>query len=268
MLSEQFGALAGAALLYSAATIFLILFLGWKPIKSFPKTYLIVAGAFFVIYEIAISMSLGLAQNRAQAVEVTLLNYLWPCMTALLAVLMKQQRANFWLAPGLVISFVGVAWILSGGEGLSISNILDNAAQNPLSYGLALSCAFTWAFYSCLSKRLSSGSNAIIPFFAMTATALWVKFLVGGDATPTPSMEGLGILGVTSVATALGYAAWKKALQTGDILLISAISYATPVLSVAFSSTILGLALGMSFWQGTLMVTAGSLLCWISTLKR
>lgn len=268
ILAEQFGPVGGAALMYSVATLFLIIFLGWKPLKSFPKSYLLIVGALFVAYEIALSMALGFAQTRSQSVEMTLLNYLWPCMTALLAVLMKQQRASLWLVPGLIISFTGVASILGGSDGLSISSILENAGSNPLSYSLALSCAFTWAFYSCLSKKLSNGTNAIIPFFGLTAITLWIKFIIGGYTIPTPSADGLMILGATSVFMALGYAAWNKALQTGDLLLLSAISYATPVLSVAFSSLILGLTLGLNFWHGTLMVTVGSLLCWASTLKR
>lgn len=45
--STQFGAVGGAALIYTLASIFLLLSVGWTPLKSFPKTYLI-WGAFFL----------------------------------------------------------------------------------------------------------------------------------------------------------------------------------------------------------------------------
>ena len=48
--STQFGAVGGAALIYTLASIFLLLSVGWTPLKSFPKTYLIWGALSIVVY--------------------------------------------------------------------------------------------------------------------------------------------------------------------------------------------------------------------------
>ncbi|MDW2095543.1 EamA family transporter, partial [Vibrio sp. 1866] len=45
-------------------------------------------------------------------------------------------------------------------------------------------------------------------------------------------------------------------------------SYFTPIFSALFSSLILGVTLSNSFWQGVVMVTVGSLLCWLVTKEK
>ncbi|BGE66913.1 TPA: aromatic amino acid DMT transporter YddG [Pseudomonas aeruginosa] len=262
LLSEAFGPLGGAALMYTVATAVLILAMGWPSLKQFPMRYLVVVGGLFVAYEIALFLALAFAQNRAQAIEVAMLNHMWPCLTVVLAVLLGLQRASLWLAPGMALSLIGVSWILSGGEGLSISNMIENASDNPLSYGLGISCAFLWAFYCCISKRLSRGKDAIVPFFAMASVVLWIKYAFSNESLAMPDFAGVGLLIATAVVLALGYAAWNKALLTGNLVLLAATSYVSPVLSSVFSSIILSTTLRLSFWQGTVMVTAGSLFCW------
>jgi len=260
--SEVYGPLGGAALMYTAATGVLVLLMGWPSLKQFRIRYLVVVGGLFISYEIALFLALAFAQNRAQAIEVAMLNHMWPCLTVVLAVLLRLQRASVWLVPGMALSLIGVSWILSGGEGLSIGNMIGNASENPLSYGLGISCAFLWAFYCCAAKRLSHGKDAIVPFFAMTSVVLWIKYACSSESLVIPNLGGAGLLIATAVVLALGYAAWNKALLTGNLVLLAATSYVSPVLSSVFSSIILSTTLQLSFWQGTVMVTAGSLFCW------
>lgn len=265
LLSESFGAIGGAALMYSAATLLLICLVGWPSLRQFPLRYLLVGGALFVSYEMALALSLGYAQSRLQAIELGLLNYLWPCLTVLLSVLLGQQRASLWLVPGLLLSLVGVSWILSGGDGISPQRMLANASANPLSYGLALAGAFLWATYCCVAKPLAKDTDAIVPFFALTSLALWLKFLFSEESLSLPPLADAGLVTVAAVVMALGYAAWNRALLRGNLLLLAAVSYATPVLASLLSSLILSTALSFSFWQGAALVTAGSLVCWWAT---
>lgn len=75
-LTEALGALGGAAMIYSASALFLLLF-GHRPtFRSHSKIYLLLGGALFVSYEICFSLSIGLAQNRMQAMELGMINYL------------------------------------------------------------------------------------------------------------------------------------------------------------------------------------------------
>lgn len=67
---------------------------------------------------------------------------------------------------------------------------------------------------------------------------------------------------LTGVVMGSGYALWNVAILRGNMLLLATLSYFTPVISTLFSSLILGVVLGLSFWQGVVMVTLGSLICW------
>ncbi|MYM72033.1 aromatic amino acid DMT transporter YddG [Duganella sp. FT134W] len=270
LFSETAGAVAGAAMIYTLASVMLVALRGWTPLRQYPRRYLLIGGALFAGYEVALALALGYAQDRTQAIEVGLLNYLWPCLMVALMVLGGRQRATVWLAPGLLLSLLGVAWILSGGEGLSLAHIVANAARNPVSYGLAAGGALLWATYCCAAKPLSQGTDAIVPFFVLTSAVLWVKFALGG-ATLLPfsvsSATAAGLLCAAAAVMALGYASWNRALTHGNLALLAAASYAAPVLSSAFSAAILRTALTASFWQGAALVTAGSLCCWWATRK-
>ena len=191
-------------------------------------------------------------------------------------VLTGRQRATVWLAPGLLLSLLGVAWILGGGDGWSPAHIVANAACNPLSYGLAAGGALLWATYCCAAKPLSQGTDAIVPFFVLTSVVLWLKFALG-DAHAAASIvaagaavspwSAVGLLCSAAAVMALGYASWNRALAHGNLALLAAVSYAAPVLSSAFSAVILRTALNATFWQGAALVTAGSLCCWWATRK-
>lgn len=85
IVSENFGATLGSALIYTVGGILLLMFRRPAPIREFPKKYLIIGGLLFVFYESSISLSLGLASTDASSVEVSLVNYLWPTMMVLLS---------------------------------------------------------------------------------------------------------------------------------------------------------------------------------------
>ena len=70
-----------------------------------------------------------------------------------------------------------------------------------------------------------------------------------------------------SVALGFGYAAWNVGILHGNVSLLAAASYFTPVLSSALAAVLLSAALSWSFWQGAGMVCAGSLLCWQATRR-
>ncbi|MGR2599240.1 hypothetical protein ACUX08_26530, partial [Salmonella enterica] len=121
----------------------------------------IVGSLLFVSYEICLSLSLGYANTRLQAIEVGMINYLWPCFTVLMALALNGQKAKWWLLPGLLLSLFGIGWIMSGEGGWSPAQMLANVRSNPLSYTLAFSGAVIWALYCNLTKKIAQGSNGV-----------------------------------------------------------------------------------------------------------
>lgn len=115
--AEQLGPIGGAAMIYSVSAVFLLIFLGAPRFKVFSLKYLLIGGALFVSYEICLSLALGMANNRIQAVEMGVINYLWPSLVVLLAVFSCDKPVDKRLYPAIALSFFGVAWTVGRSKG-------------------------------------------------------------------------------------------------------------------------------------------------------
>ncbi len=266
--TEQFGPIGGAALIYTAASLFLMLTMGIPKLKSFSPKYLVIGGGLFVSYEICLALALGMANDRHQALQMAVVNYLWPALTVLLAVLTSKKSVNVLVYPSVALAFVGVAWTITGEQGLSVSAIAENVATNPVTYSMAFIGAIIWAVYCNVTKSLANGQNAITVFFIMTAVSLWIKYAISAEGALQFSLTSTSNLALTGIVMGSGYALWNVAILRGNMMLLATLSYFTPVFSTLFSSAILGVALGVSFWQGVVMVTIGSLICWWVTRSK
>ncbi len=268
LVTESLGPVGGAAMLYSVSSIFLIVVVGLPRLSNFSAKYLIFGGALFVCYEIFLALALGYSNSRAQAIEVSIVNYLWPALTVLFAVLGSNKKSNWLLYPAVFLAFFGVAWTVSGDNGLSLQQIMTNINSNPLVYFMAMAGAVIWAVYCNLTQRQQSKHNAITLFFIATAVSLWVKFLLTDQPAMTFSWSAMGYLLASSALMAGGYGLWNVAIVGGNMVFLATLSYFTPIFSALFSSVILGVTLSQSFWHGVVMVTVGSLLCWLVTKEK
>lgn len=262
--SQAFGPLGGAALIYSLGSLLLVLLLGKPRLRSVPRLYLWLGSALFVAYEICLSLALGYANDANQAIELMVLNYLWPCLTVVLAIFMNGQRARWLIVPGTVLALTGILWVVSG-DGLSLSRIVVNVRSNPLSYGLAFSCAVTFALYCNVTRRYANGQNLVVLFFFVTSCLLWVKYAFSAEQLPAFALGNSLELLAAGIAMAGGYALWNLGILRGNLTLLATASYFSPVLSSAFAALWLGAQLSGQFWQGAVLVTAGSLICWQAT---
>jgi len=263
--SEGLGPIGGAAMIYSVSAVFLLLALRMPNLRLFPRPYLLLGRLLFVSYEICLSLSLGYANTRLQAIEVGMINYLWPCFTVLMALVFNGQKAKWWLLPGLLLSLFGIGWIMSGEGGWSPAQMLENVRSNPLSYSLAFGGAVIWALYCNLTKKIAQGHNGVVLFITLTAVALWLKYAFSSESGMQFTLPVTLTLLCAGMAMGAGYAAWNVGILRGNMTLLATASYFTPVLSAVFAALVLNTALTANFWQGVVMVTAGSLICWRAT---
>ncbi len=261
-MAELLGPVGGAAMVYSMAALFLLVLVGAPRLGAFSRRYLLAGGALFVSYEICLALALGLANDRVQAIELGVINYLWPSLTVLVAVLLSPTPFSKWLYPALGLSFFGVAWTVSGDQGLSLAVLAANLASNPLAYTLALAGAVIWAFYCNITPRMAGGKNAITWFFMATAASLWVLYGFSDEPAMTFTTGVWLELAVTGLAMGAAYALWNQGIMGGNMVLLATLSYFTPVLSTLLSAQILDTELTTAFWQGVAMVTLASLACW------
>lgn len=263
--SEGLGPVGGAALIYTLSGILLIFTVGFPDLRRFPGKYLLVGSLLFVSYEPCLALSLGFAATRQQAIEVGMVNYLWPSLTILCAILFNGQKSTFWVIPGLLLALLGVSWVLGGENGLNIADIRENIISSPLSYAVAFAGAFIWAIYCTVTAKYAQGANGITLFVLLTEATLWVKYAFSPQPEMVFSLSVTVKLVMTAVALGFGYASWNIGILHGNVTVLAAASYFTPVLSSALAAMMLNAPLSFSFWQGAVMVCGGSLLCWWST---
>lgn len=171
-----------------------------------------------------------LALRFAPPAEAGLLNYLWPLLIVLFSSLLPGER----LAPhhviGALLGLAGTVLLLAG-------NSLSGFAPGQLPGLLAaFVAAFVWAAYSVMSRRFRSvPTDAVAGFCLATALlAAMVHGLVEVTVWPETPAQWLAIaaLGIGPVGAA--FYAWDIGMKRGDIRVLGAASYATPLLSTAF----------------------------------
>lgn len=264
--SQSFGAVGGAALIYSIACIFLLLNVGWVPLKRFSKQYLFWGGVLMVAYEVCLALSIGYATDSRQAIEIGMVNYLWPTFTMVATVIFHTRKANWLIAPGIIIAVSGIALVLGGAEGLNIHLMWLHIDTNPLSYGLAFLGAGIWAAYCVVTIKMAKGENGITLFFMLVAVVMWLKYFFGTEEIAMDvNLSSITYLLLAAAAMGFGYAAWNVGILRGNVTILTLASYFIPVFSSALSALLLSATLDLSFWKGALMVCLGSVLCWLST---
>jgi drug/metabolite transporter (DMT)-like permease len=263
--SVHLGATGGAAMMYSVASVFLLLSVGRVRLREFPRRYLVWGSLLFVTYELCLSLSIGYANSARQAIEVGMVNYLWPTFTIVAAILFNRQKSNILIVPGFMLSIAGICWVLGDAQGFDPAGMAHNVRDNPLSYGLAFAGALIWAGYCTVTARIANGKNGVTLFFILVSVSLWIKYLLQGGGHMEFSPEAIVYLLLAAGAMGFGYGAWNVGILHGNVTVLAGASYFIPVFSAALSTLLLQSPLSWTFWQGAAMVCGGAILCWLAT---
>jgi drug/metabolite transporter (DMT)-like permease len=260
-LSESLGVYYAGAAIYGAGALSVRLFVGKPKIAQLHPIYLWVCGALFVLYMTSFVLSIGLAASHQQSLEIGLINYLWPSLTLGLAVAVFGVKARGWLWFGMLVSFSGVAWAIGNGNAATFS-LIQNVMQNPVAYGFGFTAAISWALYSNLVRRYGQGRSALTLFLACTSALLLVMGLVFSSRPVSLNILNLLQALLMGLSTSTAYLCWDKAMRYGNITLVTACSYFTPLSSLLLASLWLATPLSASLIPAIIMVVIGSLICW------
>ena len=183
--SQGFGVLLGGALIYMLGAISLFIVLRPSRPSAYSLKYFLVSGGLFVLYEAAISASIGLAASSTQTVELSMVNYLWPSLTVLLnSTAMRGARGFARALPGAAVATVGVMLAIGGDAGLDAGVVAADISSNPLPFALTLAAALAWASYSVVTPRITNGKDATPYFMIGVAAVFWVVFATSGAPVP------------------------------------------------------------------------------------
>ena len=186
---------------------------------------------------------LFIALRMAPAVEVNLVNYLWPLFIVVLAPLylpgVTRRRVHL---VAVVVGFAGAAIAILGNRdpgsaaNLPAPALTGSALGSALGYGMALGSAIIWANYSLQTKRAALNGTgfptAAIGLFGLVSGAM--SLLCHWALEPSTTLSGpdwllLAAMGLGPLGAA--FFLWDKALKLGDARQIGILSYLTPLAS-------------------------------------
>ncbi len=202
----------------------------------------------------------------ASAVEVNLVNYLWPLLIVVLAPLyVRSVRLRGIHLVAAALGFTGAIIAILGGRGSSAASPAQSTWTSWMGYLLALGSAFIWANYSLQTKRLElagkSFPTAAIGLFGLLSGLLSVLCHVALEAPVHLSARdwllllamGLGPLGAA-------FFLWDKALKLGDVRHVGVLSYITPLASTVLLMAVTARTPSWSIGLAAAMIIGAALL--------
>jgi drug/metabolite transporter (DMT)-like permease len=202
----------------------------WRPaafgaLKQPPLAWIVGVGGLFGYHALYF-----LALRFAPPAEAGLLNYLWPLLIVLFSSFLPGERLAAHHIIGAVLGLAGTVLLFAGNSsgGFAPGQIPGLAA--------AFVAAFVWAAYSVMSRKLKAvPTEAVAGFCAATAVlAALVHGMVETTLWPETTLQWLAIIALGVGPVGAAFFAWDIGMKRGDIRVLGAASYATPLLSTAF----------------------------------
>jgi drug/metabolite transporter (DMT)-like permease len=202
----------------------------WRPaafgaLKQPPLAWIVGVGGLFGYHALYF-----LALRFAPPAEAGLLNYLWPLLIVLFSSFLPGERLAAHHIIGAVLGLAGTVLLFAGNSsgGFAPGQIPGLAA--------AFVAAFVWAAYSVMSRKLKAVPTDAVAGFCL-ATALLAALVHGMVETtlwPETTLQWLAIIALGVGPVGAAFFAWDIGMKRGDIRVLGAASYATPLLSTAF----------------------------------
>ena len=196
------------------------------------------------------------ALRNAPPVEAGLINYLWPVLIVVFSALLPGEKLKWHHLAGCLLAVAGAVLVITRGQGFGFD------PRYGLGYGAALAAALLWSTYSVLSRRYAHvSSDAITGFCLATAFCAGLCHLLFETTVwPADLWQWAAIVALGLGPVGCAFYVWDIGVKQGDIQVLGAVSYATPLLS-----TTLLIVAGYAPYSplilvACLLITAGALL--------
>ncbi len=168
--------------------------------------------------------------KTAPPVEANLINYTWPLLIVLFSGLLPGERLKWHHIVGTCLGLAGAALIVTKGRSLAI------APEYLLGYGAAVLSALIWSTYSVVSRRMSSVPTAAVAGFCLATAILsgLCHVLMEPAIWPDGATQWLAVAGLGCLPLGLAFFVWDYGVKRGDIQILGAASYLSPLLSTLF----------------------------------
>jgi len=197
-----------------------------------------------------------LALRLAPPAEAQLVSYLWPLLIVLGSAFLPNERLKSHHVAGALIALAGTILLFVGRGGLGFAQ-----AYLP-GFFAAFMAAFTWAFYSVLSRRFAAVPTDAVAGFCLATSALAAVFHLAFEQTQWPQTPGqwFAIVGLGVGPVGAAFYAWDIGVKRGDIRVLGVASYAAPLLSTFFLMLAGYAAASLSLALAAVLVAGGGVL--------
>ncbi|PCI57390.1 MAG: EamA family transporter [Gammaproteobacteria bacterium] len=159
--------------------------------------------------------------------EATVLQYLHPVFTAILALFFLKETIQHSTIACIVLSLFGLFIIIQ-------PNLqLDSGVHYPwLSIGAGVLGAFTSAIAYVIVKKLTKTDDSSVIIFYFPLIALPISIILLGSDFVVPSLAAMGLLILVGIFTQVGQVGLTKALHCADANKATAYAYVQVLFSV------------------------------------
>jgi drug/metabolite transporter (DMT)-like permease len=168
------------------------------------------------------------AFRRAPAVEVNLINYLWPLLIVLFSALLPGERLRALQVLGALVGFAGVAAMIDGDGAPAFET------GHAIGFVAALGCAVVWSSYSVSARLFSQVPSDAVGGVCGATAALALVCHLAFETTHRPDVaEWLMMAAMGLGPTGAAFLMWDVGMKRGNMPLLGVAAYAAPVLSTA-----------------------------------
>ena len=168
------------------------------------------------------------AIQSAPPVEVSLIAYLWPLLIVVFAAFLPGETLRLHHVAGVVLGLAGAVAIITKGGSVGLAGGIRPG------HVIALFCAFVWSGYSVLSRRFGKVPVDVVAGYCLITAAVAFLLHLGLERTvwPATGTQWAAIVTLGAIPLGAGFYAWDWGCKHGDIMILGALSYAAPLLSV------------------------------------
>jgi drug/metabolite transporter (DMT)-like permease len=187
--------------------------------------------------------------------EATLLQYIHPVFTALLALLLLKEGIQLSTILCIVLSLCGLVIMVEPG-------IFSGASPRLpwFSVSVALAGAFGSAIAYVLVRRLSQHEDASVIIFYFPLVALPISVALLGDQFVMPDAESFVLLLLVGIFTQVGQLGLTHAMRLETAGKAAAYSYVQVIFAVVLGWVVFGEIPSLWTWVGGGLIISGALL--------
>ncbi len=163
--------------------------------------------------------------------EATILQYLHPVFTAVLAVIFLKEKVQRSTLLCIVISILGLSVMVSPNIQFS-SSAISTMQYSWISIGAAILGAFGSAVAYVIVKKLTKTEDSSVIVFYFPFVSLPIAIALLGSDFVMPSLPAFGLLLLVGIFTQVGQVGLTKALHCEDANKAMAYAYVQVVFSV------------------------------------